>query len=54
MVSSEGKVQWSLEADYFQACSCDYGCLPRHGPPAIPTTRHPAKQINAAVGAATG
>ena len=26
MVSSEVKVQWSLEADYFQACSCDYGC----------------------------
>ena len=26
MVSSEEKVQWSLEADYFQACSCDYGC----------------------------
>ena len=26
MVSSEEKVQWSLEADYLQACSCDYGC----------------------------
>ena len=26
MASSEVKVQWSLEADYFQACSCDYGC----------------------------
>ena len=23
---TETKVKWSLEADYLQACNCDYGC----------------------------
>jgi hypothetical protein len=23
---SEAKVKWSWEADYLQACNCDYGC----------------------------
>ena len=22
----EAKVKWAIEADYFQACNCDYGC----------------------------
>lgn len=25
-MSTEQKVKWSWEADYLQACSCDYGC----------------------------
>ncbi len=25
-MTTEERVQWSFEADYFQACSCDYGC----------------------------
>ena len=25
-VDQEKKVQWTMEADYLQACNCDYGC----------------------------
>lgn len=25
-MSTETKVKWALEADYLQACNCDYGC----------------------------
>jgi hypothetical protein len=25
-MSATGKTKWSLEADFLQACSCDYGC----------------------------
>jgi len=25
-MATEAKVKWSIEADYFQACNCDYGC----------------------------
>ena len=25
-MTTEAKVKWSIEADYFQGCSCDYGC----------------------------
>ena len=25
-MSNGKKVKWSLEADYLQACNCDYGC----------------------------
>ena len=25
-MASTQKVKWSMEADYFQACNCDYGC----------------------------
>jgi hypothetical protein len=25
-MATESKVKWSFEADYLQACSCDYGC----------------------------
>ena len=25
-MTTQAKVNWSMEADYFQACSCDYGC----------------------------
>ncbi|MBI3853913.1 MAG: DUF1326 domain-containing protein [Verrucomicrobia bacterium] len=25
-MTSDNKVKWSFEADYLQACSCDYGC----------------------------
>lgn len=25
-MATQGTVKWSIEADYFQGCSCDYGC----------------------------
>ncbi|PYI82995.1 MAG: hypothetical protein DME26_15940 [Verrucomicrobia bacterium] len=25
-MSTDGKTKWSIEADYLQACNCDYGC----------------------------
>ena len=25
-MTTESKVEWTIEADYFQTCNCDYGC----------------------------
>ncbi|MEK7806996.1 MAG: DUF1326 domain-containing protein, partial [Chloroflexota bacterium] len=25
-MASESKIKWTIEADYLQGCSCDYGC----------------------------
>ena len=25
-MATETKVKWAMEADYLQACNCDYGC----------------------------